>query len=114
NTEKAHNVRERSLEVMRLEHGLAELDDRPEKEFELEFEEPALLTLGLCYQQNGRFSGGAYQPILKRIDEFLGVKLSKALEIRRERAQQLLTMDEAVKAAVAALTDPGYQSHSLK
>ncbi len=114
NTEKAHNVRERALEVTRLEQGLAELDDRPEKEFAFEFEEPALLTLGLCYQQNGRFSGGAYQPILKRIDEFLGVKLSKALEVRRERAQQLLTLDEAVNAAVAALKAHGFQSPYLK
>ena len=114
NTEKAHNVRERALEVTRLEQGLAELDDRPEKEFALEFEEPALLTLGLCYQQNGRFSGGAYQPILKRIDEFLGVKLSKALEVRRERAQQLLTLDEAVNAAVTALKAHGFQSPYLK
>ena len=114
NTEKAHNVRERALEVTRLEQGLAELDDRPEKEFALEFEEPALLTLGLCYQQNGRFSGGAYQPILKRIDEFLGVKLSKALVVRRERAQQLLTLDEAVNAAVAALKAHGFQSPYLK
>ncbi len=114
NTEKAHNVRERALEVTRLEHGLAELDDRPENEFELEFEEPALLTLGLCYQQNGRFSGGAYQPILKRIDEFLSVKLSKALTIRRERANQLLALDEAVNAAVAALKARGFQSPYLK
>ncbi|HEY6852732.1 MAG TPA: ParB N-terminal domain-containing protein [Gemmatimonadales bacterium] len=114
NTEKAHNVRERSLDVMRLEHGLAELDDRPEKEFELEFEEPSLLTLGLCYQQNGRFSGGAYQSILKRIDEFLSVKLSKALEIRRDRANQVLALDEAVNAAVAALKARGFQSPYLK
>jgi len=114
NTEKAHNVRERALEVTRLEQGLADLDDRPEKEFALEFEEPALLTLGLCYQHNGRFSGGAYQPILKRIDDFLGVKLSKALEVRRERAQQLLALDEAVNAAVAALKAHGFQSPYLK
>ena len=114
NTEKAHNVRERALEVTRLEQGLVELDDRPEKEFALEFEEPALLTLGLCYQQNGRFSGGAYQPILKRIDEFLTAKLSNALEIRRERARQLLALDEAVNAAVAALKAHGFQSPYLK
>jgi len=114
NTEKAHNVRERALEVTRLEHGLAELDDRPEKEFETEFEEPALLTLGLCYQQNGRFSGGVYQPILKRIDEFLSVKLSKALEIRRERAKRLLELDDAVSAAVGALKARGFQSPYLK
>ena len=114
NTEKAHNVRERALEVTRLEHGLAELDDRPEQEFETEFEEPSLLTLGLCYQQNGRFSGGAYQPILKRIDEFLPVKLSKALEIRRTRAKRLLALDEAVNTAVAALKARGFQSPYLK
>ena len=114
NTEKAHNVRERALEVTRLEHGLAELDDRPEKEFETEFEEPALLTLGLCYQQNGRFSGGVYQPILKRIDEFLAVKLSKALEIRRERAKRLLELDEAVSTAVSGLKARGFQSPYLK
>src|SRR5712692_6672002 len=114
NTEKAHNVRERALEVTRLEHGLAELDDRPEKEFETEFEEPALLTLGLCYQQNGRFSGGVYQPILKRIDEFLSAKLSKALEIRRERAKRVVELDDAVSAAVGGLKARGFQSPYLK
>ncbi len=34
---------------------LSVLDDRPEREFATEFEEAALVTLGLCYQQNGRF-----------------------------------------------------------
>jgi len=42
------------------------------------------------------------------------VKLSKALEVRRERAQQLLTLDEAVNAAVAALKAHGFQSPYLK
>ncbi|HWZ28095.1 MAG TPA: ParB/RepB/Spo0J family partition protein [Gemmatimonadales bacterium] len=114
NTEKAHNVRERSLEVMRLEHGLAELDDRDETEFELEFEEPSLLTLGLCYQQNGRFSGGAYQSILKRIDEFLPMKLSKAVQVRRKRAARVLKLDDAVSRAVTALKAKGFQSPYLK
>jgi ParB family chromosome partitioning protein len=114
NTEKAHNVRERALEVMRLEHALAELDDRPEKNFQPEFEDASLLTLGLCYQQNGRFSGGAYQSILKKIDEFLPEKLSKALEIRRKRAAQLIALDEAVVKAVAALKEKGFQSPYLK
>ena len=114
NTEKAHNVREKALEVSRLEHGLAELDDRPEKEFETEFEDPALLTLGLCYQQNGRFSGGVYHSVLKRIDAFLSQKLSKALEVRRERAGRLLELDAAVAEAVAALKARGFQSPYLK
>src|SRR5919202_5925470 len=54
NTEKSHNLRERALEVVRLAEALAVLDDRPERDFAAEFEEAALLTLGLCYQQNGR------------------------------------------------------------
>src|SRR5262245_20067778 len=82
NTEKAHNLRERALEVARLAEALAALDDRPEREFETEFEEAALVTLGLCYQVNGRFSGGAYHPVLKRCDKFLSAKLPAALATR--------------------------------
>lgn len=114
NTEKAHNLRERALEVARLAQGLAELDDRPEREFALEFEEPALITLGLCYQQNGRFSGGVYHPILKRCDKFSGAKLPKALEMRRERAAKLLELNDAVNAAVSQLKSRGFESPYLK
>jgi ParB family chromosome partitioning protein len=114
NTEKAHNLREKALEVVRLAQGLAALDDRPEKEFTTEFEEPGLLTLGLCYQENGRFAGGVYNPVVKRIERFLGAKLSKALETRRERARKLLALDAAVGQAVAALKARGFQSPYLK
>ena len=114
NTEKSHNLRERALEVARLAQNLATLDDRPEREFEAEFEEPALVTLGLCYLENGRFAGGAYHPILRRIDKFLGSGLPKALEIRRERAARLLELDEAVGAAVTALKARGFDSPYLR
>jgi ParB family chromosome partitioning protein len=114
NTEKAHNLREKALEVIRLAEGLAALDDRPEREFAAEFEEAALLTLGACYQQNGRFSGGAYHPVLKRVDKFLGAKLPKALETRRERAAKMVELNEVVNAAVAALKARGLQSPYLK
>jgi ParB family chromosome partitioning protein len=114
NTEKAHNVRERALEVIRLAEALSGLDDRPEKEFETEFEEPSLLTLGLCYQQNGRFSGGAYHPILKRTESFSTAKLSKALAVRRERAERLLELDALVAEAVKGLRARGLESPYLK
>jgi ParB family transcriptional regulator, chromosome partitioning protein len=114
NTEKAHNLRERALEVIRLAQNLAQLDDRPEKEFESEFEEPALLTIGLCYQENGRFAGGAYHPVLKRIEKFLGSALPKALEVRRERAARVLELDEAVSAAVSELKAKGFESPYLR
>ena len=114
NTEKAHNLRERSLEVARLAQSLAELDDRPEKEFETEFEEPALITLGLCYLQNGRFAGGAYHPVLRRIDRFLGSSLPKALDIRRARAAKVLELEEAVSEAVRGLRERGFESPYLR
>ena len=114
NTEKAHNLRERALEVARLAESLAELDDRPEREFEAEFEEAALVTLGLCYMENGRFAGGAYHPVLRRIDKFLGSALPKALEIRRERAARVLELEDAVAEAVKGLKERGFESPYLR
>ncbi len=114
NTEKAHNLREKALEVSRLAEALAALDDRAEKEFATEFEEAAFVTLGLCYEQNGRFSGGAYHPVLKRCDKFLGSKLSAALAVRRKRAEKLLELNELVNEAVKALKARGLESPYLK
>jgi ParB family chromosome partitioning protein len=114
NTEKAHNLRERALEVARLAQGLAELDERPEKEFATEFEEPALLTLGFCYQQRGRFAGGAYHNVIKRVDKFLGARLPKALETRRTRAERLLELDDEVNVKVGELKELGFVSPYLK
>jgi len=114
NTEKAHNLRERALEVARLAEALAALDDRPEREYAIEFEEAALVTLGLCYQVNGRFSGGAYHPVLKRCDKFLGSKLPTALVTRRERAEKLIELNELVNEAVKGMKSRGLESPYLK
>jgi ParB family chromosome partitioning protein len=114
NTEKAHNLRERALEVSRLAEALAALDNQPEKAYADVLEEAALVTLGLCYQKNGRFSGGVYHPVLKRCDKFLGTKLPNALETRRERADKLLELNDAVNAAVSALKERGMESPYLK
>ncbi|HKV51845.1 MAG TPA: hypothetical protein VJO52_11660 [Gemmatimonadaceae bacterium] len=114
NTEKAHNLREKALEVSRLAVALAELDDRPEREYATEFEEAAFVTLGFCYEQNGRFAGGAYHPVLKRCDKFLSMKLPRAIEVRRERAAKMLELNDAVTAAVASLKSRGFESPYLR
>jgi len=114
NTEKAHNLRERSLEVIRLAELLAETESRPEREFEIEFEEPALLTIGLCYQENGRFAGGAYHPILRRVEKFEDTPLTEALETRRERATRILELDAAVTEAMKRLKERGFDSPYLR
>jgi ParB family chromosome partitioning protein len=114
NTEKAHNLRERSLEVIRMYQELALLDDATEESYALEFEEAALITLGLCYLENGRFSGGAYHPILRRSDQFLKKSLPSAIETRRGRAQALMDLDKTVVEKVAALKAKGLTSPYLK
>jgi ParB family transcriptional regulator, chromosome partitioning protein len=114
NTEKAHNLRERALEVIRMYRELATLDQATEETYELEFEEPALITLGLCYLENGRFSGGAYHPILRRSDAFIKKPLKAALAIREERARSLMHLDNKVVEKVDALKAKGLTSPYLK
>lgn len=114
NVEKAHNLREKSLEVIRLARALAGVDRRPEAGFALEFEEPAFLTLGIAYEKKGRFGGGAYHPLLKRVDAFLDDPLAKALAVRVGRGEALLGLDEKVAGIVDALKAKGLQSPYLR
>jgi len=114
NTEKAHNLREKALEVIRMYKELSSLDDASEATYSLEFEEPALITLGLCYEERPRFSGGAYNPVLRRVDQFLNQPLRKALEVRQKRAKTLLELDDQVVRKVEALKARGLTSPYLK
>jgi len=114
NIEKAHNLREKALEVVRMYRDLAGTLDPRESEMALEFEEPGLATLGFAYEQRGRLSGSAYAPILRKVDGFLDQKLSKALEERERRAKVVLDFDDAVSEAVARLKEKGFDSPYLK
>ncbi len=114
NTEKAHNLREKSLEVVRMVRALAVPGARAESSYALYFEEPGYETLGMCYEQRGRFSGGAYFPILRRVDTFLEQPLDQAVAEREERARRLLELDDRVVEAVAKLKARGLTSPYLK
>ena len=114
NTEKAHNLREKALEVIRMYKELAHLDDAAETIYALEFEEPAFITLGLCYEERPRFSGGAYHPVLKRVEEFLVKPLHVSLQIRQNRAQTVLALDDEIVKKVDALKAKGLTSPYLK
>ena len=71
NTEKAHNLKDKSLEVIRMARSLAKRDGAErESKYAAEFEAPELLTLGIVYERNPRFGGGAYSPFLKKVDRF--------------------------------------------
>jgi ParB family chromosome partitioning protein len=115
NTEKAHNTKDRSLEVIRMAQALA--GERPravESEFAAEFEQPAFLTLGLCYQGAPRFAGGAYLSFLRRVDRFSEKSLPTALRERAGYASRLLEIDARVKEIVAGLQERGFQSPYLR
>ncbi|NGZ97917.1 MAG: chromosome partitioning protein ParB [Nitrospira sp. WS110] len=114
NTEKAHNLREKALEVIRMYRELTQLDQATEDTYALEFEEPALITLGLCYEERPRFSGGAYHPVLKRVDEFLRKPLHATLSIRQQRAKTVLELDDLIVKQVEALKAKGLTSPYLK
>jgi ParB family chromosome partitioning protein len=115
NTEKAHNLRERALEVIRIYKGLLEEDaKRPENDFAFYLEEASLVTLGLCYERKGNFPGGAYHSILRRLEEFSSDPLQKALAVHERYAEQVFELDEMVTAIVAKLKERGLVSPYLR
>ena len=115
NTEKAHNLRERSLEVIRIYKGLLDEDGaHPESGFAFYLEEAALVTLGLCYEKKGNFAGGAYAPILHRLETFSEEPLRKAITAHEQRGEQVFKLDELVTDAVAKLKARGLMSPYLR
>jgi len=114
NTEKAHNLREKSLETIRMARALAATSDATEESFAFEFEQPSFLTLGIGYEERPRFSGGAYQSILRKTDEFLDLPIAKALKERERRGKRILKLDDAVSGIVEKLKAKGLTSPYLR
>ncbi len=115
NTEKAHNLKERSLEVIRIYRGLIEEDgSRPESSFSFYLEDPALVTLGVCYERQPRFAGGAYHPVLRRTEHFSDGSLDDAVAEHESLADAVLELEGRVSAAVARLKEKGLTSPYLR
>jgi ParB family chromosome partitioning protein len=114
NTEKAHNLREKSLETIRMARGLANDTREPEEAFAFQFEMPSYLTLGPAYESRPRLSGAVYNSVLRRIDDFLGLPLPKALVERERRARLVLAIDDRVTAVVEKLKARGLTSPYLR
>jgi ParB family chromosome partitioning protein len=114
NTEKAHNVKEKSLETIRMARALAEQRAGQESDYAFEFEQAPYLTLGAAYEERRGLSGGAYHPVLRRIDAFLDDPMTKALKERGRRGAKVLKLDDAVGKVVDALKKKGLTSPYLK
>jgi ParB family chromosome partitioning protein len=115
NTEKAHNLKDRSLEVIRMARSLARRErDAKESQFAEQFEAAELLTLGIIYESNSRFAGGAYSPFLKKVDRFSPRPLAASLREREGYASRLIAVDAEVKKLIATLQARGFKSPYLR
>jgi ParB family transcriptional regulator, chromosome partitioning protein len=115
NTEKAHNLKEKSLEVIRIYRGLLEEDaSRPESQFAFYLDEAAFVTLGVCYERVPRFGGGAYHSILRRLEALSAEPLRAAIKVHEKRAGMVLDLEEKVAAVVKKLKERGLVSPYLR
>jgi len=115
NTEKAHNLKDRSLEVVRMARSIAKREPRTkERDCADRFEAAELLTLGVVYESEPRFAGGAYNPLLRKVDRFGERTVAAALREREGYADRLRAIDAEVKKIVAALQARGFRSPYLR
>jgi ParB family chromosome partitioning protein len=115
NTEKAHNLKERALEVIRIYRGLLDEDaSPPESQFAFYLDEAALVTLGVCYERMPRFGGGVYHPILRRLETFTDEPLRTAIKDHDKRAALVLELEQRIAAAVKKLKERGLVSPYLR
>lgn len=115
NTEKAHNLRDRALEVIRMARALAVREPRAkETDYAAPFESAELLTLGIVYEQESRFAAGAYAPFLRKVDRFAERPLPASLRERAGFASRLLAIDAEVRKAVKQLEARGFRSPYLR
>jgi ParB family chromosome partitioning protein len=115
NVEKAHNLKEKSLEVIRMYRALVkEEPETTEEKWTFQFESPHFITLGMLYEENKRFAGGAFAPILRRVDKFLKQTLPNGLETRTERADLVREADAALGVAVAKVKKRGINHPYVK
>jgi ParB family chromosome partitioning protein len=115
NTEKAHNLRDRAMEVIRMARALAKREPKAKEiEYAAHFESAELLTLGIVYEREGRFAAGAYAPFLRKVDRFSDRTLVAGLREREGHAARLRAIDLEVRKAVAELQKRGFRSPYLR
>jgi ParB family chromosome partitioning protein len=115
NTEKAHNLKDRSLEVIRMARALVKREPRAkESDYAAQFESPEFLTLGVLYADDSRFAGAAYSPFLRKVDRFQDRTLAVTLREREGYASRLRAIDTQVRKIVKTLEARGFKSPYLR
>lgn len=68
----------------------------------------------MLYEDDARFAGSAYHPLLRRLDRFSERTLAVSLREREAFAARLRTIDAQVKRIVEALSARGFKSPYLR
>jgi ParB family chromosome partitioning protein len=110
NIEKELNIREKSfvgLAVYReyLEKDPGLLESSPEIIDSIE--QAYYVSLGLAYEKTEKLTGSSFEPILKKCDFFLDVKLNEAIEIRNKRAEKIIIANDLVRNIVEKIKEMG-------
>ena len=114
NTEKAHNVKEKSLETIRMARALAARRDASRDRLRVRIRAGAV-------PHAGRGVRTAQEPERRRLHvgapahrHFLDESMAKALKERERRGNKVLALDDAVSKVVEALKAKGLTSPYLK
>lgn len=110
NVEKQMNLREKctvALNVIRMY-----LDEEPAMEENDprildSIEQSHFITIGLAYEKNVRVSGSSWEPLLKKVDLFTELALTKAMEERKRRSGVLLANHDLAQECVGAVKKLG-------
>ncbi|MDP2345128.1 MAG: ParB N-terminal domain-containing protein [Deltaproteobacteria bacterium] len=102
NTEKAHALKDKALEAIRMLRALAPFGG-DEETFAGELEEPSLVSMGAAYDKRPKLAGGTYNALTKRADSWLPLPVKDAVAAREKRGQLILDLDDAVAPLVEAL-----------
>lgn len=110
NIEKELNIREKSfvgLAVYReyLEKDPGLLESSPEIIDSIE--QAYYVSLGLAYEKTEKLTGSSFEPILKKCDFFLDVKLNEAIEIRNKRAEKIIIANDLVRNIAEKIKEIG-------
>ncbi len=110
NIEKELNIREKAYVAIAVYRGY--LEEKPEMlesdpEIVDSIEQAYYVTLGVGYEKAEKLSGSAFEPILKKCDFFLDVKLPEAFEIREKRAEKVLIANGLVRDIAQKIKEMG-------
>ncbi len=110
NIEKELNIREKAYVAIQLYREIMnENTELPEDDPLIadSIEKAYYVTLGLAYEKAEKLAGSAFENILKKCDFFMDLPIKNAINIRDERAQRILSINEKLKEIASHLKEMG-------